>query len=100
MIQVRPFKIKNTAWRRVCLAVGFPLVTLCVAPVEVLTMPFRIAWNMAKQAFWAASDEWSATFNTYPMRLLRTGFWWAWQADFHTDSDAALERAKKKVHDQ
>lgn len=100
MIQFRPFKIKNTAWRRVCLIVGLPIAAMKVAPLDLLAMPFRIAWNMGVEAVSAARDEWRATWETYPMRLLRTGFWWAWQHDFHTDSDAALKRAKDKVHAQ
>lgn len=100
MIQLRPYKIRNTTWRRICLAIGMPVAVIAVAPLTALMLPFRVLWNMAKQAWWAAGDEWSETFETYPMRLLRTGFWWAWQPDFHTDSDAALKRAKDKVHDR
>ena len=95
---LRPYKIHNTTARRIALVVGFPIAALFVAPWDVLALPFRVAWNMAKQAACAAGDEWSETWSTYSMRLLRTGFWWAWQVDFHTDSDAALKRAKDRVH--
>lgn len=91
-------RIKNTPLRRAALIVGFPLAALYVAPVSFLLMPFRVVWNMARAALSGAMEEWGETWRSYPVRLLRTGFWWGWDAKYHADPDAALERAKERVH--
>ncbi|GEM_PF-5296817 len=100
MSDKRILGIRSVPLRRAALVACLPLAALWVAPVSCLLLPFRIIANMASAAFSAAGDEWSETWATYDMRLLRTGFWWAWDADYHADPDAALKRANKKVSDQ
>ena len=81
--------IRQTWLRRVVICIAFPTVTIWKAP-EILLSPF---WAVLSgiEAFVEAVKDY---YDTKAIRLLVAGFVWAWDKEYHTNNDAALERAK------
>lgn len=85
-----PAGIKTTFWRRAILLVAFPTFFLIKVGVMPLIYALLAAWD-------AAVERLQEEFSSSGWVLLRRGFLWMWDARFHTDSDAALADAVKRV---